>query len=174
MSVVQDFLQGETAMLITYPSFLTDVVDLQKSSMIGSIGYYHIPGRSPLLGGWSLGVSSKSELKTEAVKFLKWTCEQKTANYFALLGGQTAITSTYTNDELVKLYPWLPLYYSTYAYTRPVIPPRLKNHKILSQTDIDAAVCEELYAVMDGKQTIHDALAGTKRRLQELLDSCQD
>lgn len=172
VSVVQDFLQGDTAMLITYPSFLTDVVDLQKSSMIGSIGYYHIPGRSPLLGGWSLGISSRSELKNEAVEFLKWTCDQKTANYFALLGGQTAITSTYTNDELVNLYPWLPLYYSTYAYTRPVIPPRLKNRKILSQTDIDSAVCEELYAIMDGKQNVQDALAGTKRRLQELLESC--
>ena len=54
VSVVQDFLKGDTAMLITYPSFLTDVVDLRKSSMIGSIGYHHIPGRSPLLGGWSL------------------------------------------------------------------------------------------------------------------------
>lgn len=99
VSIVQDFLNGNTAMLITYPSFLTDVVDLRKSSMVGSIGYHHIPGKSPLLGGWSLGISSRSSRKQEAFSFLKWICDEQTANYFALLGGQSAITSTYTNDE---------------------------------------------------------------------------
>ena len=47
-SIVQEFLQGETAMLITYPSFLTDIVDLRRSSLVGSIGYHHIPGHCPL------------------------------------------------------------------------------------------------------------------------------
>ena len=173
ISIVQDFLQGETAMLITYPSFLTDVVDLQKSSMIGSIGYYHIPGRSPLLGGWSLGISSRSAMRTEAVNFLKWCCDQKTANYFALLGGQSAITSTYTNDELVKLYPWLPLYYSAYPYSQPVLPPRLDNQTILSQTEIDSIVCHELYELMDGHLEIQDAISHTRKKLLALTDSCR-
>ena len=34
------------------------------------------------------------------------------------MGGQTAISSTYTNDEMVKLYPWLPLYFKTYPSTQ--------------------------------------------------------
>lgn len=170
ISIVQDFLKGETAMLITYPSFLTDVVDLQKSSMIGSIGYYHIPGRSPLLGGWSLGISSRSEARGAAMKFLKWSCDQKTANYFSLLGGQTAITSTYTNDELVKLYPWLPLYYSTYPYTRPMLPPRLNHRTILSQADIDSIVCHELFELMDGKLEVQDAISNTRQKLQALTE----
>lgn len=170
VSIVEDFLRGDTAMLITYPSFLTDVVDLKKSSMIGSIGYYHIPGRSPLLGGWSLGISSLSQATDEAMAFLRWTCQQKTATYFALLGGQTAITSTYTNDELVKLYPWLPLYYSTYPYTRPVVPPLLHQGSIVSQSDIDSIVCRHLYRLMDGQEEIKETIANTKAGLELLLE----
>ncbi len=168
VSVVQDFLKGDTAMLITYPSFLTDVVDLRKSSMIGSIGYHHIPGRSPLLGGWSLGISSRSSQKKEAFSFLQWICNEQIANYFALLGGQSAITSTYTNDELIKLYPWLPLYHSTYQYTRPTVPPDLGNHTILSQNDIDAIVCRWVYELLDEKIEVQDAIAKTHAELEIL------
>ena len=169
-SIVQDFLKGETAMLITYPSFLTDVVDLRKSSMNGSIGYHHIPGRSPLLGGWSLGISSRTSQKKEAFSFLKWICDEQIANYFALLGGQSAITSTYTNDELNKLYPWLPLYLSTYPYTEPVVPPHLKNRAIPAQSEIDSIVCRWVYELLDDKLEVQEAITNTHRELEELIE----
>ena len=35
ISVVSDFLNGETAMLITYPSFLSNITDLRTISLIG-------------------------------------------------------------------------------------------------------------------------------------------
>ena len=170
VSVVQDFLKGETAMLITYPSFLTDVADLRRSNMVGSIGCHHIPGRSPLLGGWSLGVSSRSTRKHLAFSFLQWICQEQTANYFALLGGQSAITSTYTNDELIKLYPWLPLYHSTYQYTKPTVPPELPGRTILSQNDIDAIVCRWVYELLDEKIQVQDAIANTQSQLEALVN----
>lgn len=173
MSIVQDFLNGETAMLITYPSFLTDIADLRKNSMIGAIGYHHIPGRSPLLGGWSLGISNQSTQKKEAFSFLKWICDEQIANYFALLGGQSAITSTYTNDELIKLYPWLPLYHSTYQYTKPTLPPDLGNHAILSQNDIDAVVCKWVYELLDEQIEVQDAIARTHEELNGLVKRCR-
>jgi len=169
VSVVQDFLQGETCMLISYPSFLTDVVDLRKSRMIGSIGYHHIPGRSPLLGGWSLGISSRSTHKEDAAEFLKWTCNEQVANYFALLGGQTAIVSTYTNDELTNLYPWLPLYHSTYQYSKPTLPPRLENNKIIPQNEIDSIVCKWIYKLIDEEIEVQEAITSTHQELVLLV-----
>ena len=169
VSVVQDFLQGETCMLISYPSFLTDVVDLRKSRMIGSIGYHHIPGRSPLLGGWSLGVSSRSTHKEDAAEFLKWTCNEQVANYFALLGGQSAIVSTYTNDELINLYPWLPLYHSTYQYSKPTLPPRLENNKIIPQNEIDSIVCKWIYKLIDEEIDVQEAITSTHQELNVLV-----
>ena len=169
VSVAQDFIQGETCMLISYPSFLTDIVDLRKSSMTGSIGYYHIPGRNPLLGGWSLGISSRSSNKKDAIEFLKWTCNEQTANYLAMLGGQTAVVSTYTNDELNKLYPWLPLYHSTYQYSKPTLPPHLRNNKIIPQKEIDAIVCNWIYKLIDDKLEIPEAIFNTHQDLEQLV-----
>ena len=169
VSVAQDFIQGETCMLISYPAFLTDIVDLRKSSMTGSIGYHHIPGRSPLLGGWSLGISSRSTNKKDAIEFLKWTCNEQTANYFAMLGGQSAIVSTYTNDELNKLYPWLPLYHSTYQYTKPTLPPQIRNNKIISQNEIDAIVCKWIYKLCDEELEIQEAISNTHLELEQLV-----
>lgn len=169
VSVVQDFLKGDTAMMITYPSFLTDVADLRKSSMIGSIGYHHIPGRSPLLGGWSLGISSKSFKKDNAFKFLKWMCEDQIANYFTLLGGQTAISSTYTNDELNKLYPWLTLYHDTYQYTKPIISPNMGKYNAISQMDVDTIVCKQLYELLDEKIDVTTAIEKTHLDLEAYL-----
>ncbi len=171
VSIVQDFLNGDTAMLITYPSFLTDVVDLRKSSITGAIGYHHIPGRTPLLGGWSLGISSQSRKMKDAFSFLKWICNGRIANYFALLGGQSAIISAYTNDELNKLYPWLPLYLDTYKHTRPTLPPRLKNGVILSQNDIDAIVCKWIYKTWDEGIEIQDAITNTHLELEQFTAS---
>ena len=74
MSIVDDFLRGDTAMLITYPAFLTNSTDLRRSST--SIGCSLVPGRRPLLGGWSFGVSRQSAQREQALAFLRWTCDE--------------------------------------------------------------------------------------------------
>lgn len=170
-SIVSDFLRGETAMVISYPAFLTDVADLRKASMIGEIGYALCPGRTPLLGGWSLGVSARTGHPAAAERFLQWCCAEQTASYFALLGGQSVITSTYTNDELVSLYPWLPLYHSTYAHARPTAVPTLPNGKILSSDQVDAIVCKWAGRLLDGTCSVEQTLRQTRLELENMIDS---
>ena len=60
---------------------------------------------------------------------------------YYVAGRLTVLTNTYVNDELSDLYPWLPLYYSIYQYTKPVIPPKLLNNKVIPQWEIDEVVC---------------------------------
>ena len=134
--------------------------------MIGSIGYTHIPGNSPLLGGWSLGVAERSTNKDSAMAFIRWTCNEQMDNYFALLGGQSAITSTYTNDELVKFYPWLPLYRSVYSYTKPKLPPLLRNGQVMSPNAIDAIICKWAYQLISGSATIEEVIPETQKELE--------
>ena len=168
-TIVSDFLQGETAMLISYPAFLADVTDLRKASMIGEIGYALCPGQTPLLGGWSLGISSATTRYDAACQFLRWCCEETTACYFSLLGGQSAITSTYTNDELVSLYPWLPLYHSAYASAKSTVLPPLPNGRIISADQVDAIVCRWAGDMLDGSLTPEEALLHTRQELETLF-----
>lgn len=167
---VEEFMAGETAMLISYPSFLTDVTDLRKSSILGSIGYHMIPGRAPLLGGWGLGINSRSSRKAEAIEFLKWTCDEQVANYSTLLGGQSAITSAYTNDALVDLYPWLSVYQSMCEHAEPTMPPTLPNGKVIPQYEIDDVICKWVYELMEDKVEVLEAIQNTQKDLEELVE----
>lgn len=170
VDVVKEFLSGETAMLITYPSFLNESVDYHKPlKILDKIGFSQIPGQSPILGGWSLGINAKSKKKDSAFDFIKWACTDQTSDYFSLLGGFSAIESTYTNDELVKLYPWFPLYRATYKKTRPIIPPRKKNGEIVSQNMIDEIICKGLYDLFDEKGDIPTIIEHTQKQLESLL-----
>ncbi len=171
VSVVEDFLRGETAMLITYPGFLTDVSDLRKNSKIGSIGCTYIPGRSPLLGGWGLGIDRNCGCFREAFAFLKWACNEQMGNYFSMLGGYSAVTGTYTNDELVNLYPWLPLYKSIYANSKTMLPCVSSHGEVISPNDIDTIVCKWFYRLLAEELELEEALENTQRELEQLL-SC--
>lgn len=173
-SAVEDFLNGETAMLISYPSFLKDISDLRKNSLIGSIGYRLIPGRAPLLGGWSLGISSLSEHKEDAFEFFKWTCDEQINNYSTLLGGLPATNSTYLNDELAELYPWLPLYHDIYKYTKPTIPPKLSNNKVVPQYEIDEIVCKWIYKLLEGELEVQETITKTHEELETLVEHYLD
>ena len=169
VTAVDDFLRGETAMLISYPGFLTEVSDLRKNNLIGSIGCSHIPGKSPLLGGWSLGISNQSQIPAEAFAFLQWACTEQMSNYFSMLGGYSAVTSTYTNDELVQLYPWRPLYQEVYPNAKPMLPSLSAGNKVISPNDVDNIVCKWLYTMLGGNDDIESILEGTREELEKLL-----
>jgi multiple sugar transport system substrate-binding protein len=169
VSAVEDFLRGETAMLITYPAFLTDAADLRKNNHIGSIGCTHIPGKRPLLGGWSLGISSRCDRAGEAAAFLNWACTEQMANYFSMLGCYSAASSAYSNDELVNLYPWLPLYKEIYPYTSPMLPRISAGGRVISPNDIDAMVCRGFYRLLEENCPIDMVLSQTQRALEMLL-----
>lgn len=171
ISVVSDFVNGDTAMVVTYPSFLTDITDLRTSSLIGGIGYSLIPGRTPILGGWSFGINSRSSKKEDALKFINWTATEANANYFTLLGGQPAINSIFTNDELITLYPWLPLYHSAYKYTMPVLPPYKSGMQIISQDKIDSIIYEHAINLVDNEHDISETISRTHNDLSTLFKS---
>lgn len=169
VTVVEDFLRGETAMLISYPGFLPVGSELRKNNLIGAIGCSSIPGRRPLLGGWSLGINSQSTSHDEAFAFIKWACTEQMSNYFSMLGTYSTVTSTYTNDELVQLYPWRPLYQEAYPNAKPMLPSICKADKVISPNDVDDIVCKWLYDMLDGNEDIEQILAATQEELTELL-----
>lgn len=170
-SVVYDFLNGDTAMLITFPAFLSEVTDLRKRTT--SIAYSMVPGRTPLLGGWGLGIPAASKQKQTALDFIRWVCDDRISNYFTIMGGQTTISSTYTNDEMVKLYPWLPLYYKTHAYAQLPYPPTLADGRPISSEEIDKIICKWSYEVINNNLEEQKAISNTQSELQAFIDKIQ-
>ena len=166
---VQDFLTGKTAMLLSYTSFLLDQEYYRRFSLKETIGISLVPGRAPLLGGWSLGISTRSTRSGDAFSFLQWICREQTANYLTVLGGNSVLRSTYTNDELVKLFPWLPVLYSTQRYCSPILPPVLPNGIVPDQQRISSVFTRYLFDLFDKKIEIPEAIAMTRRDLEEMI-----
>ena len=144
--------------------------DIRKNNMIGSIGCTHIPGRRPLLGGWSLGISSYTDAPADAFAFLQWACTDQMSNYFSMLGSYSAVTATYSNDELIQLYPWRPLYRETYPYATQMIPSICNDGTVVSANEVDEIVCKWLYKMINGKRKIEKILAETQKELETFLN----
>ncbi len=53
------------------------------------------------------------------------------------MAGQSAIAKVFDNNELISLYPWLPLYKDAYDFAQPVIPPYMDGRRIIPQAEID-------------------------------------
>jgi hypothetical protein len=67
------------------------------------------------------------------------------------------------------LYPWLPLYHSTYQFSKPTIPPRIGNNKIIPQNEIDSIVCKWIYKLIDEEIEVQEAITSTHLELNILV-----
>ncbi len=66
-----------------------------------------IPGKHPLLGGGSIGISKESKAKREAIEFLKWVYSPEISRLYTLFGGTSPCAAIYTDAEILSIYPWL-------------------------------------------------------------------
>ncbi len=169
-TATQAFIRGETAMLISCPVNFIDITDLRKIENTGSVGYQIVPGHAPLLGGTGLGITRKSKKKEESMQFLRWTCKEQVASYVTLLGGHSAVASSYTNDVLLSLYPWLQLYQSMSGCAKPILPPTLKNGKVIPLVEIDEIIGKWVYRLLDTDMEIVEAIKCTHQELEELVE----
>ena len=95
-------------MEILYSNFASNLLT-PNSQVIGKTGYAFIPGKNPVLGGGSLGISRYSKQPKEALQFIKWLCSEPISSAGALLGGVSSCKKTYDNYEVINTFPWLTL-----------------------------------------------------------------
>lgn len=167
---VSDFCQGKTAMLITYASHVTILNNRFLSNIIGKIGYDTIPGRSPMLGGWSLGISPFSKNKEAAFDFISWACGEQIGAYYTILEGQSPLVSLYKNNDLLKLYPWLPLIYDTYNLCNIRKSPIKQGGTIIPHDKMEYLICKQIYSAIEGTATITEALKHAQKDLEVLFE----
>lgn len=140
------FKSGEVAMTVLYDSYAFGINDSMKSKVAGNIGSAMIPGKSPVLGGWGLGLNSSSKTKKTALDFIMWACGRRISNPFSVLSGISSRKSFYLNKDLDGLYPWKSNVLESYAQSR--IRGLLNDTKIL---DINIKLYDEILGKYLGK-----------------------
>ncbi|MDI6605436.1 MAG: ABC transporter substrate-binding protein [Thermoanaerobacteraceae bacterium] len=105
--------QGQVAMTIAWPAWVSKVDNPQSSKVVGKINFSVVPGQvkdsAAMIGNWLLGLPSTSNNKEEAVKFLQWVTSKEVQKEMALkFGVPPTRKSLYSDKELVDKYRYYP------------------------------------------------------------------
>jgi len=107
--VLDDFLQGRTAMAIDSSNFATDISNPAKSRVAGEAGFAtfpHLPGRSPVpfMSHWQACVNSRSQHKRAAFLLLLWATSRPTSLQTAAAGLATTRVSAWSSEGFKKAF----------------------------------------------------------------------
>ena len=167
---VECFASGKAAMMILFNSQATDIIDPSKSKIIGKIGYEYVPGRKPLIGGWSLGINKKSRNKQDAFRFIAWASDPELAIPNTILGGTTPCVNLYKSIELSRLYPWLSKALKSFDKSKKRVMPKAKSGKVISERRYEEILGEAIYNAITRKAEPEEALSAAQNKLQMLTE----
>lgn len=167
--VVEVFKEGKTAMAILYDSYAMDLNDYTKSKVAGNLGVGQIPGGTPVLGGWSIGINQHSTQKEEMEKFIAWVSSEQTMIPLALLGGSTLKKSYYESNDLNDTYPWKDSVLESYRKSRKRILPNVKIKDQGRNFIYSHVISKEITKVLDNQISEEQALNNIEKELNRLM-----
>ena len=101
--VLDDFLQGRTAVAIDSSNFATDISNPARSRVAKQAAFAvfpHVPGRAPVpfMSHWQACINSKSRNKRAAFLFLLWATSKATSLQTAAAGLATTRVSAWSSE----------------------------------------------------------------------------
>jgi multiple sugar transport system substrate-binding protein len=108
-NVLDDFLQGRTAMAIDSSNFATDISNPAKSHVVKQAGFAafpHLAGRAPVpfMSHWQACINSKSRNKQAAFLFLQWATSKPTSLQTAAAGLATTRLSAWSSEAFKNAF----------------------------------------------------------------------
>ena len=153
--------QGRAFSMITYNWMLAQLNDPSKSKVAGKVSLAPMPGGIGLNGGWGWAIPKNSQHKEEAWEFIKWVESFEIAKKRALMGGAPTRFDVFTDEDVVKKYPWYPKVMWLVMYAKPV--PEFQY-----STQMIEVVGRELSLAATGKKTVKKALDDAAKELDKL------
>lgn len=161
-------LNGQMIFTRDWPSFYSNSMDPEKSSVVGKIKYTvlpHAPGQESYstLGGWGIMVSNFTDNPEEAVKFAKFRSSYESQKQEALLIAHLPTRKAlYEDADIVENEPWmvdmLPVMMSTNPRPQSAYYAELSAH--LQQASQD---------VIAGNKTPEEAVKYAAEKMKETL-----
>jgi multiple sugar transport system substrate-binding protein len=107
--VLDDFLQGRTAMALDSSNFATDISNPAKSRVARQAvfaAFPHLAGRTsvPFMSHWQACINSKSRNKRAAFLFLLWATSKPTSLQTAAAGLATTRVSAWSSEDFKKAF----------------------------------------------------------------------
>ncbi|HCZ06645.1 MAG: multiple sugar transport system substrate-binding protein [Thermotogota bacterium] len=153
--------QGKAFSMISYNWMLPQLDDPEKSKVAGKVALEPMPGGVGLNGGWGWAIPKNSQHKEEAWAFIKWVESPEIAKRRALMGGAPTRFDVFTDEEVVKKYPWYPKVMWLVMYAKHV--PEFQYSAQMIEV-----VGRELSLAATGEKSIKEALDTAANELDKL------
>ena len=167
--MVSEFKTGEYAMTVLYDSDAGDINNYTSSKIAGNIGYALIPGGTPVLGGWSLGINKYGKNLKETEAFLMWACGNQNTIPLPLLGGSTLRKEFYTRTDLQNLEPWKAIVLKSYKQSRKRFTPEISHQSRLKNNIYTSIIPKEIARVLSGEISEKEALINMETKILKLI-----
>jgi multiple sugar transport system substrate-binding protein len=163
------FAKGDFPMIIAYHHHAAVISDRNISEVIGKVGYDKIPGSSPILAGWSMGINAYSKQENYATRFLEWLLTAQSSISYTILGGNSAVERIYSNPDLIKLYPWLSLVPSSVLDCKPRNTPLFNGEIIVSEAKVEDILANVVYGALKKDHDIQSLLQSAHNEIKDLF-----
>jgi len=160
------FLSGQAAMMEQWPG-LSAGIDGENSVVSGKVGFAVTPGGSPVLGGWSIGITSHTDEAELAYKFIEFVTSRDGE---VLKIPFTMDPSRLSNFERGTIMESNPMY--------PVLLQSLEKGNQLVDVNVPFVSAQlndilerETQNLMSGRQTVDETIQNMQESLQEVIQT---
>ena len=165
--VIAALAEGRVAMITEWTGWYKWLTSPDTSKISDCLGVAVEPagpaGRKPALGGFSLGINSRSSPEKQAAAwlFIQWITSKEMAPAYIEAGGVPGRRSAYADEALKKQFPYFePLVISWDKYGNAIYRPRFQEWPAISQiiADIGTEMMRGNISVEEGSKRIDDQI----------------
>jgi ABC-type glycerol-3-phosphate transport system substrate-binding protein len=165
--VTNKFFAQDIGAIIQYSGYWGVALDPANNAFVGKLGTAPMPkGKADIthLAGWNIGIPSDAKNKDEAWKFMEFVLGKSNSVAY-LKAGAAAIgrKSISTNEELLKLHPYLPL------LNIPASSRIERYPQIRTWPEVEKAILDALPAMLNGEVEIKAGLDKLNETLTPIL-----
>ncbi|MFI3313703.1 MAG: extracellular solute-binding protein, partial [Eubacteriales bacterium] len=168
---LQRLMDGETAMCISFSNNACYFLDSYANFFQENIGYAPVPGKKPIISGWSTSINAHSQNKELAWDFIQWFSGLEIASAFTLMGGAAPMTSLLQKESLVQMYPWYPMTVEQYHTGTRREAPTIHGAKQLNPSTVEDILASVVYTTLEGNISLETALFRAHRQLCQYAEA---
>jgi ABC-type glycerol-3-phosphate transport system substrate-binding protein len=165
--VTNKFFAQDIGAIIQYSGYWGVALDPANNAFVGKLGTAPMPtGEADIthLAGWNIGIPSDAQHKDEAWQFLEFVLGKDNAVAY-LKTGAAAIgrKSISTNEEMLKLHPYLPL------LNIPASSRIERYPQIRTWPEVEKAILDALPGILNGEVEVQAGLDKLNETLKPIL-----
>lgn len=166
---VNEFIRGKAAMMMMFSEHASALAEKKHSKIAGKYQVAVLPGKTSVMGGWSLAVRNTSESRTEAYEFLKWISDGDLLEENAVLGRVSPDFNAESREILDGVYRWFGTAVEGFESAKArCIPENIQRYH-LSEIMVETLIGNRVHNAVLGKEDAKSAIRNLRMDLKNSI-----